>query len=381
MTTTIPAQQDPASVQLQTLLDRYRAQRVLLVTGKESFRASGGADLVASACATRTVKRFYDFDANPERTAVNQGIALCANFSPDMIIAIGGGSVMDMAKLIAVADSTVEDDIQPILSADNIHRKLPLIAIPTTAGSGSEATQFAVLYIDGIKYSVDAPALLPDHSILDASLVMSASRRQSALSGVDALCQAIESFWSVKSTPQSMDYSRQAIGLILANIEDSTNGADPAARRAMLMAAHLAGKAINIARTTAPHALSYILTSRFGIPHGQAVALSLARFFAVNADYRHRSLNDPRGHRHLEEVFQSLSTLFDIDGPDGFSRRFNDLLTTLGLHSSAGELGVGGKEAHQIIADNVNPQRLNNNPVTISRGDLERVIDAMLKTQ
>ncbi|MBL4620945.1 MAG: phosphonoacetaldehyde reductase [Immundisolibacteraceae bacterium] len=367
-----------AANQLHAKLEHLSARRVFLVTGKESFFASKAAETIATACDNLITNRFCDFAANPERTDVNLGIAQCTAFSPDVIVAIGGGSVIDMAKLISAAMSSVRDDINDILLIDKISREIPLIAVPTTAGSGSEATQFAVLYIEKTKHSVDAPALLPDYSILDSRLTLSASSFQSAVSGIDALCQSIESFWSVQSTTQSRKFSTRAIELILANIGRSVNQADPDARRQMLTAAHLAGQAINITRTTGPHALSYILTSAFGVPHGQAVALSVVPFFNFNADYNNHKLNDPRGHNHLQTTFKTLVKLFNITQPADFSKKFHALLTSIGLQSSLRQLGIEGEKAIQLIADNVNLERLKNNPVTISSTDIHQIISAML---
>lgn len=376
MESSTPQADIPASTQLQTLLNRYGAQRLFLIAGNASFTTSGAAEVIAHACRNITVAKFSDFSANPERSQVNQGIARCRAFGPDIMVAIGGGSVIDMAKLITTALLTVQDDIGDILTVNTLTREIPLIAIPTTAGSGSEATQFAVLYIDGIKFSVDAPTLLPDHAILDGRLTLSTSSYQRAVSGIDALCQSIESLWAVNSTDQSRHYAQQAIGLILYNLGQSINSTKLPVQQQMLLAAHLAGQAINITRTTAPHALSYILTSAFGVAHGQAVALWLPAFFIINADYQNRPLNDPRGKAHLDMVFTTLFMLFKVKTAHEFVQRFNQMLTDTGLSLVLDELGIDGRKHAQLIIDNVNLERLSNNPVAISAADLYQVIIA-----
>ena len=376
MESSTPQADIAASTQLQTLLNRYGAQRLFLIAGNASFSTSGAAEVIAHACRNITVAKFSDFAANPERAQVNQGIARCRAFGPDIMVAIGGGSVIDMAKLIATALLTVQDDIGDILNLNTVTREIPLIAIPTTAGSGSEATQFAVLYIDGIKFSVDASTLLPDHAILDARLTLSTSSYQRAVSGIDALCQSIESLWAVNSTDQSRHHAQRAIGLILDNLGQSINATKLPVQQQMLLAAHLAGQAINITRTTAPHALSYILTSAFGVSHGQAVALWLPAFFIINADYQNRPLNDPRGKTHLDMVFTTLFTLFEVKTAHEFVQRFSRILTDTGLSLALDELGIDGPNHAQLIIDNVNLERLSNNPVAISAADLYQVIIA-----
>ena len=154
-----------------------------------------------------------------------------------------------------------------------------LIAIPTTSGSGSEATHFAVVYVGGEKFSVAHPIyMLPNVVVLNPSLTYSMDSYQTALSGVDAFAQAMESYWSVNSTEESKKYSIEALELIIEHLPLAVNYNDNS-RDIMLHAANLAGKAINIAKTSGAHAISYVLTSKFNIPHGQAVALTLPAWY------------------------------------------------------------------------------------------------------
>src|SRR5207248_4789041 len=125
------------------------------------------------------------------------------------------------------------------------------------------------------KYSVCHEFLLPDIAIVDPILTHKMSPRLTAITGMDALSQAIESYWSIHSTEESKGYAREAIRIIVDQLPKAVNEPTNDSRLAMARASHLAGKAINVTRTTAPHALSYALTSRFGVPHGQAVSLTL----------------------------------------------------------------------------------------------------------
>jgi alcohol dehydrogenase class IV len=185
------------------------------------------------------------------------------------ILAIGGGSVIDLAK--AVIYNCIESSLP-----------VPFFAVaPTTAGSGTEATHFAVLYKERKKISIVHPSLLPVFVILDPVLTYSLPAYQTAASGMDALAQAIESYWNVNATKESKEYAAEAILLWRDFFEKAVVSPEPINREKILFAAHLAGKAIDITRTTGPHALSYYLTANHTIPHGQAVALFLPMFFYI----------------------------------------------------------------------------------------------------
>ncbi len=367
-----------AAIELNALLEKYNIKKIFLVSGRNSYINSGAEYLITTATGNININRFSEFTTNPDIGDLKKGISQFREFEPDIVVAIGGGSVIDMAKLILSTASTVGSDIQKILMANEILKSMPLIAIPTTAGSGSEATQFAVLYVNDIKHSVDAPALLPDHAILDFTLTQATSAYQTAVSGIDALCQAVESYWSINSTNESREYSKKAIHLILSNINASVNDAQPEARKKMLEAAHYAGKAINIARTTAPHAMSYILTNRYGIPHGQAVALTLAPVFLINSDCdNNKGLNEQRGQAYLKQIMSSLGTMFGCSSAAEYAQKFTTVLSSIGLASSFSQLGIDVKEAAKLISKNVNSNRLKNNPVVITEKDIYSIIMAL----
>jgi len=364
-----------AAIELSSLLEKYNANKVFLVSGKGSYMKSGAKELFRPSFSNLNVLRFSDFDTGPEIEGLERGVSLFRQFDPDVVVAVGGGSIIDMAKLILSTASTIDSNILDILEAKEIYKNIALIAIPTTAGSGSEATQFAVLYVDGVKHSVDSPALLPDHAVLDSTLTQSMSAYQAAVSGIDVLCQAIESYWSVNSTEESKDYSEMAIKLVLNNISISVNDCTPESRKEMLRAAHYAGKAINITRTTAPHAMSYILTSQYGIPHGQGVALTLGSVFSINIDCKNRVLNELRGCSYLEKTMQSLCEIFECVDSKGFISKFTKILKSIGLKSTFSQLNIDIDEAAvERIVNNINVDRLKNNPVAITKDDIRLLI-------
>ena len=212
---------------------------------------------------------FYtEISPNPKREEIKIAQDVLKNKKFDTIIAFGGGSVIDFAKAFRFYDE----------------RDIPLIAMPTTAGTGSQATQFAVVYINNQKTSLDSPKILPNITIADSQWVENAPIYTKASCAMDAYCQAIESFWAKAATTESRKYAIAAIELCRDNLIKAVNTNDAEANEKMVLAAHLAGKAINISRTTAAHALSYKITSKYGIPHGHAVALNIAGLFEQNID-------------------------------------------------------------------------------------------------
>jgi len=291
-----------------------------------------------------------------------------------IVIAVGGGSVLDMAKLIRIMAA---QDVPPseIVNRDGTitHRGIPLVAIPTTAGTGSEATHFAVVYIDKTKYSVAHEYILPDIAIIDPLLTHSMPPNLTAVTGMDALSQAIESYWSVNSTDESKAYAREAIVLTLQNLERSVHKPSPETRYAMCKAAHLAGRAINISKTTAPHAVSYTLTSHFGIPHGHAVGLTLGEFLVFNSEVSDADNGDPRGVEFVRSTIRELCEILGVKGADRARDEIYSLMERIGLETSLSELGIK-KQGHDFIVNDVNLERLKNNPRCVTSVYLETLL-------
>lgn len=285
-----------------------------------------------------------------------------------VIIAIGGGSVIDLAKGILFETSVLQK-----------RKKTFFIALPTTSGSGSEATQFAVYYTNKEKKSIDHQFLLPDVSILDVNLTLSLTNRQIAISGMDALSQAIESIWNIYATEESRKFSAEAIKILLyalPKIEKDRKSLP--LHENLLHAAHLSGKAINITRTTGPHAMSYYLTANYQIPHGQAVALFLPVFLAYNSKVTNANCAHPDG---VLAVLQSLSeiyTLLQVANAEEAISRLQKLMQYLGLETKLEQLGINKELVLDNLTQAVNQQRFCNNPVTFNPQELKNLCNIYL---
>jgi len=259
---------------LPDILTRLNAKKILLVTGKHSYVTSGAKKILDKLLRSFAVTQLNDFTENPKLEEIEKGIREYKDFECDAVIAVGGGSIIDTAKSINILAWQKENPKSIIQGHAKISKKgKKFIAIPTTSGARSEATHFAVVYIDKNKYSLANEFILPDIAIIDPQFTFKLNSLITAASGIDALCQAIESFWCVNSNEESKKYSRESIALIFENLNSAVNSAAEKNRINMSKAANLAGRAINITKTTAPHAISYSMTSYFGVPHGEAVIL------------------------------------------------------------------------------------------------------------
>jgi alcohol dehydrogenase class IV len=351
-------------------------ERVLLVTGRRSFTESGAEAQLTRLGEHADVRRWSDVSPNTDSSELLAGLAIVDEFEPDYILGVGGGSVMDMAKLLCAYPSDLAHDalLERIDSGSPLgERTVGLGLAPTTSGSGSEATHFAVVYIGEAKYSVAGPVLRADTVALDPAFTTSGSAHQRATSGMDAVCQAIESRWASGATRRSRRYADFAMKLLLPSIRPFVAGDDTHAA-AMQLGSHLAGRAIDISKTTAAHALSYAITKRYGVDHGNAAALTLGHFIEDHVTADDSRLQDSVSMQdHGESLHRITALLGAADGP-GARSAFIRLLDDLGLPSNLSMVGAGGAEELADMAASVNVQRLGNNPVVF---DTDGLIDIL----
>ena len=229
-----------------------------------SYSVCGAEEKIRAVLQGKRHVVFDDFEVNPKLEDAIKGFEIFRNGKCDFVIGIGGGSVLDMAKAVSILNSQPETPLRCVKDSSILKdKKIKSALIPTTAGTGSESTHFAVVYIDKTKHSLAHDSLLADYVILDPVFTEALPSYITACTGMDALCQAIESFWSVQSTEESRKYSQKALELILPNIVRAANRPDRNLRKEMLLGSNFSGRAINIAETTAAHSISYPFTSFF----------------------------------------------------------------------------------------------------------------------
>ena len=306
---------------------------------------------------------FTDFNPNPTYEDVSHALKTYREAGCDSLLSVGGGSAIDIAKCVKQLLAMPEDPSGQSLKAANLpYADTPHVAVPTTAGTGSESTHFAVCYVDGQKVSVANDCLQPNAVLLDASNLTGLPNYQKKCTLLDALCQAIESYWSVKSCEQSRTYSSQAIPSIISNAEAYLAGKTDAAA-AIMRAANFAGKAINLTTTTAPHAMSYKLTSMYGIPHGHAVAICMPYCWQALIERADKKLQ-----QQLSEIAKLITGNVNAAPCDGLSSfdRFFDKLDI--------EKAVKGKpDDIDVLASSVNLQRLKNFPMALTTSDIREI--------
>ncbi len=361
---------------LSKILSDKNIKNLLLVTGKNSFTLSGAEKALVPLFDLFNVIRFNDFEVNPKFEDALKGTSIARVNNIDAVVSIGGGSVIDIAKLILAFLAPKQNPKNIIKGIQKpIYSKIPHYSIPTTAGTGSESTHFAVVYLEKIKYSVSADFLTPDVAILDGELMISNSREQKAYNGLDALAQAVESHWATGSNKESRSYSRKAIPILYKFLPKVVAGdAKKNDYQKFMFAANLAGKAINISKTTSPHAFSYCFTSKYGIPHGHAVWLTLPKIFEIHLNTFDINKLNLKSYEEFRKILGEILSLLGIK-ENRLLIELQKLLGDLGLEFSMEKLGASSKSARREIANDVNLERLRNNPVSLSKTDIEAIFN------
>lgn len=343
---------------LSEILKLHTGKKVFLVTGKSSYEKSGAQKIMESLLEGTPYFRFSDFEENPKLEDVEKGIDLFNRENCELTIAIGGGSAIDIAKLINSLAKVQENLIETILANRLDQKPFPFVAIPTTAGTGSEATHFAVMYIKGEKYSFAHKYILPEYVIVDSQFTYSTPAYLTACTGADALCQAIESMWATGGNVESKDYAEKAIKLVWNNLVGAVVNNDQVSKDAVSEGAYWAGKAINISKTTASHALSYKMTSLFDVPHGHAVAITLVHIMQANYEFATKDID-------------RILRLIKADSLSDGINKLEEFWLEIGLCMKLSQLGIEESQISKL--SNCNLERMKNNPAVLSKDYIENL--------
>jgi alcohol dehydrogenase class IV len=276
-----------ASRRMGEIVKPVLGNRVILVTDK-GLRSLGIVDPIIESLAQAglATEIFDDVAADPPEANILTLVAAIKGYGATGVLAVGGGSPMDVAKVAALVARSGESlsDIYGVNLAKG--PRLPLVLVPTTAGTGSEVTPIAIITTgETEKKGVVTPLLLPDMAILDADLTLGLPASVTAATGIDAMVHAIESYASASANnnPVSRGLARQALQLLGANIHEATfNGSNREARAAMLLGSLLAGQAFANSPVAAVHALAYPIGGFFHVPHGLSNALVLTQVLRFN---------------------------------------------------------------------------------------------------
>lgn len=349
---------------LPEILEEVDCKKLFLVIDS-SYPFLNIKDTIEALPVEEKVK-FSDFTPNPLYEQVCKGIDLLKSSDCDTILAVGGGSAIDVAKCIKLAVLAKEGNaaIIPPLVSQRLPidgSKIPFIAIPTTAGTGSESTHNAVMYYGGAKQTVTNDGVLPDYAVLEPSVLKTLPLYQKKCTMMDALCQGIESWWSVNSTEESHAFSRKTVKLIMTNWQKYIFDCDDEAAEQIMLAANYGGRAITIAQTTAPHAMSYKVSSLYQLPHGHAVSVCLPEVWQYMLDHS-KECFDRRGREYLDNVFEKIARTMGVNSPEEAIALFRQISRVVGLNNPVSQ---NREYDISILSSSVNPVRLNNNPVKL----------------
>ncbi len=350
---------------IQKCMENSHCKNILLVCGSSFYNSILDKRIKEIANKLEiNIHYFSDFEPNPSYESVCLGVEKFNKYNCDFLIVAGGGSAIDVAKCIK---SFVRmDHNKNYLEQEIIPNNIEILAIPTTAGTGSEATKFAVIYYNGIKQSVENGSIIPQYVLFEPSFLKTLSLYQKKATVLDAFSHSVESLWSINSTDKSIEYSKKAIKLIVENFEKYLKN-DETTFENMMIASNYAGKAINITKTTAGHAMCYKLTSLYKIAHGHAAMLINSELLPFMMDNSNRC-KDLRGEKHLNKIFVMISDLLDCSNLEELKNYFRELLKKLDLYN----ISVDYQDI-KLLVNSVNVDRLSNNPVILEDIDIKEI--------
>lgn len=337
---------------------------ILLISGSKSFESNGGKLFFDKYLERIALSISYSGTALPIEHIEKLYEPLKKINNIDLIIGIGGGTILDLTKIISLLYSNNISDLNSIFY-EKLNNIINLILIPTTAGSGSEATSFAVVYRKKIKYSIQSDDLKVKKVILDPCLLNKLPVNILKSTILDAFSQSIESLWARQSTLLSQKYAKAALQILYNNLFIKNTIEN---YKELLLASYLAGKAINISKTTASHAISYPLTSLYAIPHGIAVFLTLPELTELNysrcfQNSSFKLLFEILEAKDIVELKGKLTLLFD---KMGISKRLIDYNLT--------------RDDIEVIANcSFNKERLFNNPAELTYHDIRSILERIFE--
>ena len=358
--------------------EQCRSVRVLLVVSAGFSQRSWRNRILQALSGTHINPVTHAGLPTPE--SVIQLTLMAKAGRPEIIVAVGGGSVMDAAKATAVLLG------QPELNS-GIVRQLcaegapgpgpPVVAVPTTPGTGAEPTPFATIWDRdrGRKLSLRGPALFPAAAVLDSDLLVGLSGKQLGSCILDTIAQSIEATWSTGADDAAEKFGSAALaqvsGLLDGAVEQSLVAADPERRQALLLAGHYSGRAIAIAGTTLCHALSYPLTLRYGLPHGHACGVTLGRVIEYNAAVEVSDCADPRGAKRVRQAVSTVVSAAGATSASDLARRMDEFMLASGLSSSI-DLRA---DVHSVAAEALGYDRSRNNPRQVDQDRLVKLLN------
>jgi alcohol dehydrogenase len=316
--------------EIRQVVDELNGKRIFLVTGQHFTKQYGVLDKLSNYLKGLTLEVFGEVEENPSIETVDRGATQCRKSKSNLVIGLGGGSAMDAGKAIAMLQKN-PGSIREYLDQERVcqTKGLPFIAIPTTSGTGSEVTPFTVITHPAkkAKPAIAPPENFPDVALVDPELTMTMSFNVAVSTGLDALCQAVEGFWSTQGNPVTRSLAFQAIKLAMENLESSCLRKDKESVVNIALASHLTGIEMSNIGNTSIHPLSYPITLDYGLSHGFACSIFLPAVIRFNA-------------QAIKDRFSDLLNLLKLPNIEAFADRVDSLMEKLKAPKRLSEVGV-----------------------------------------
>ncbi|WP_276356263.1 iron-containing alcohol dehydrogenase [Cohnella caldifontis] len=361
--------------QLGERLQALAPVRSALIVSQPSMFRQGFIDQTQRQLEQRGISSMVIRDVMPEPTAqhIRELCDRVRGSGIDLIVGLGGGSALDVAKLISVL-LTNEQDVEEMLGVDRVREPgIPTVLIPSTAGTGSEVTPNAIVTLpeQELKIGVVSRHLLPRLVVLDPLLTRELPQNHTAATGMDAFTHAIESYISTKANPISDMFALESIRLISRNILQAyRDGSDMAARERMLLGSMYGGMALTGSGTAAVHALAYPLGGKFNIPHGVANSMLLPHVM---------NFNKPVIGERLQDVAEAMGLEGELRNADGVIRQIEQWTRELAIPQDLRSFGISGEDVPALAQAAMKVTRLmQNNPRTMTAEDAEAIYRRLL---
>ena len=350
-----------SSTAVSSLVTELGAERVFLVVDPGIKAVGLDRSLIkALEGEGRALSLFNRVDPNPTTDNVEQGLAQAREFKPQIIVALGGGSAMDCAKGINILlnrGGRLQDYAGPVIGGSAL---LPLVALPTTAGTGSEVSPFLLISDSKshAKIVIRDPKAIPTVAVLDPNLTCSLPLKATLYAGMDAMVHGFESYVAIGSQPYTQALALQAVDLVIDNLPRvMAEPTDVEARGSMLVAANLAGMAFNLSYLGLAHSLANALTKDGGVPHGMAVGMMLPWVIRFNSkvvgDQYCKLAGHVLGPRCPTETDAALEALADFVHSFGVD---------LGMPATLGEIGIQADQIPGLVEEALRQATLKTNP-------------------
>lgn len=370
-------------MELSSQVKKY-GRRIILVTGKGSFNASGIAEKVLNDLETNNIIfSLFSVPGEPSPDLIDKAVRTFSREGIDLIVSIGGGSALDAGKALSAMmnkEDSIEDYLEGVGHKEHPGTKLPFIAVPTTSGTGSEATKNAVISRvgeKGYKKSLRHDNFIPDLALIDPELSLNCPQEITARCGMDCFTQLTEAFLSVKSSQYTDALAVEGLRAIKVSLKQSyLNGNDVGARSGMSFAALTSGICLANAGLGAVHGFASSAGGLFNIPHGLICGRLMAKSNEINIRElrKNRNAEALRKYLFLGELFLDKKGKTDdyyIDGFIQYLYELNDFMKLPGL----GTFGIQEKDLGLICSET----EIKNNPVALSSEDLYEILYSVIK--